>query len=84
MFAGFRVNNYLGQGARFPISPTEIISSYPVTFGSPETRLSINLLKHLDWNAGWQYFSYAEKFTSSRDYTAHLAYVSLTLRFNRE
>jgi len=84
VFAGFRVNKDLGQGSRLPTSATEIISSYPLTFASPEARLSINLLKHLDWNAGWQYFSYSEKLVNTRDYTAHMAYVSLTFRFNRE
>jgi hypothetical protein len=84
VFAGFRVNKDLGQGDRVPASATQIITSYPLTFGSPEVRLSINLLKQLDWNAGWQYFSYSEKVGGTRDYRAHLAYVSLTFRFNHE
>jgi hypothetical protein len=84
IFTGFRINRDWGQGDRVPQSPTQIISSYPLTFGTPEARLSINLLRSLDWNAGWQYFSYHEKLDSTRDYRAHLAYVSLTFRFNRE
>jgi hypothetical protein len=84
LFSGFRINRDWGQGDRVPSSPTQIISSYPLTFGTPEARLSINLLRALDWNAGWQYFSYHEKLSTTRDYRAHLAYVSLTFRFNRE
>jgi hypothetical protein len=84
IFAGFRVNKDTGQGDREPTSPTEIVSSYPLKFASPEARLSINLLRQLDWNAGWQYFSYDEKSFLTRDYRAHLAYVSLTFRLNRE
>jgi len=84
IFAGVRVNKDTGQGSQFPLSATEIVSSYPLRFATPEARLSISLLKQLDWNAGWQYFSYAEKSILARDYRAHLAYVSLTFMFNRE
>ena len=84
VFAGFRVNKDTGQGDQLPTSPTEILSSYPLKFASPEIRLSVNLLKQLDWNAGWQYFSYDEKSSLTRDYRANLGYVSLTFRFNRE
>jgi hypothetical protein len=84
LFGGFRVNKDTGQGDRVPTSPTQILSSYPLKFSTLEGRLSINLLRQLDWNAGWQYFSYIEKTGLSRDYRANLAYVSLTFRFNRE
>src|SRR5215510_14009291 len=50
VFAGVRVNKDTGQGSRFPLSPTEILSSYPLRFATPEVRLSINVLKQLDWN----------------------------------
>jgi hypothetical protein len=51
---------------------------------TPEARLSINLRRWLDWNAGWQYFDYNDTFFPAQNYQAHIGYVSLTVRFNRE
>ncbi|HKV37662.1 MAG TPA: hypothetical protein VJX67_00505, partial [Blastocatellia bacterium] len=83
-YTGFRIDSDSGQGSRTASSPSEIISSFPLHFISPEARFSVMVNKHIDWNAGWQYFDYNEKLGTNQDYRANTAYVSLTLRLNRE
>ncbi|MGH9764776.1 MAG: hypothetical protein ACREDR_35225, partial [Blastocatellia bacterium] len=83
-FGAFRINKDLGQGDRVPTSAAEILTSYPLRYSEPEARLTVNLNRHVDWNAGWQYYGYAETVTPVRNFRVHLAYVSLTLRMNRE
>jgi hypothetical protein len=84
LYAGFRVNRDLGQGDRTPSSPSELISSYPYHFLTPDARLTVNLCKWLDWNAGYQRFDYNDKFFPTQNYLASVGYLSLTVRFNRE
>jgi hypothetical protein len=84
LFAGFRLNKDTGQGDRTPSGPSVLISSYPMHLITPEARLSINLRRWLDWNAGWQYFDYNDQFFPAQNYQAHIGYISLTVRFNRE
>jgi hypothetical protein len=84
LYAGIRMNKDPGQGDRVASSPTEIISSYPLRFATPEGRLTVTANRHLDFNAGIQYYSYVEKLSTSQNFSASLAYISLTLKFNRE
>jgi len=81
---GYRIDNDSGQGDVVPVSPTDLVSSYPLKFQSPEARLSIRITRNVDWNAGWQYYSYKERFATNQNYTANQAYSSLTIRFNRD
>jgi hypothetical protein len=83
-YAGIRMNKDPGQGDRVASSPSEIISSYPLRFSTPEARLTFTANKHLDFNAGYQYYSYVEKLSTAQNFSAQLGYISLTLRFNRE
>src|SRR5436190_7638340 len=53
LFASYRINDDNGQGSRIadPIgTPGTLISSYPNTYQSPETRLAIKINRMLDWN----------------------------------
>jgi hypothetical protein len=69
-----------------------LITSYPMSFNSPEARLAIMINRHLDWNLGYQYYSYNENnflntFPGSvraQNYHAHLPYMSLRLYFGRK
>ncbi len=96
IYASYRISKDLGQGDRpltnpYPIlignstttllSPENIISSYPMQLQSPEVRASFRLTKNIDWNIGYQYFNYKEKFQTIQDYRAHLPYTSLTIYF---
>lgn len=103
LFTSYRVNQDGGQGNRVA-DPTgggfvssgsfttvlggTLISSYPMSFQSPEGRLAINLNRHFDWNLGYQYINYNErKFPLSpkpQNYHAHLPYMSLRLYIGRK
>ena len=60
---------------------TDVISAYPLTYHSPQFRLTIKLNKSLAWNAGWQYYGYNEKFTGVQNYHANIAYTSFRWSF---
>lgn len=96
IYASYRISKDTGQG-NTPLTnpyallisnasttlanPQDIIFSYPFQLQSPEVRASIRLTNHIDWNIGYQYFGYKEKFQTIQDYRAHLPYTSLTIYF---
>lgn len=81
IFLGYRINKDTGQGNRSAANTTEIVSSYPLSFQSPEVRLTFKLNEHLDWNLGWQYYNYHEKFLGNQNYHASMPFSSLRLSF---
>ncbi|MEO8436446.1 MAG: hypothetical protein ABI596_16225, partial [Pyrinomonadaceae bacterium] len=89
LFASYRINKDDGQGSRLadPIgAPGTLISSYPMSFQSPEARVAIKLNKRLDWNIGYQYYNYNESALVGprpQNYHAHLPYTSLRIYFGR-
>ncbi len=106
LYTSYRINRDNGQGGRlsdptggtFVSSGTfttvlggTLITSYPMSFQSPEARLAIRLNRRLDWNLGYQYYNYNEsKFPSTfpgsprpQNYHAHQPYMSLRLYFGR-
>ncbi len=95
LFTSYRLNHDNGQASRLADpagTPGTLITSYPMSFNSPEARLAIKLNRHLDWNLGYQYYSYNESnlvntFPASvrpQNYHAHLPYMSLRLYFGRK
>jgi hypothetical protein len=89
LYASYRVNKDNGQGNRVADptgNPGILINSYPMSYQSPEGRLAIRINRHLDWNLGYQYYSYNESpIVSPRpeNYHAHLPYTSLRFYFGR-
>jgi len=64
-----------------------LISSYPMSFQSPEARMAIKLNRHLDWNLGYQYYNYHESAIVGprpQNYHAHLPYTSLRIYIGRK
>ena len=61
LYASYRLDNDTGQGDRVITRPQDIISSYPIRFHMPEARLAIRLTRNIDWNIGYQYYSYRER-----------------------
>jgi hypothetical protein len=70
-----------------------LITSYPMSFQSPEFRFAIRLNRHLDWNLGYQYFNYNEdgflrtfplNAPRAQNYHAHLPYMSLRIYIGRK
>jgi len=95
-FGSYRHSNDRGQGSRpltdpYPIlignstttllRPQDMVNSYPMSFQSPEFRVALRLTKNIDWNFGYQYYNYEEKFQLLQDYRAHLPYTSLRIYF---
>jgi hypothetical protein len=90
-FASYRINRDEGQGDRVSNMPGGLfISSYPMSFQSPEARLSLRVHRRVDANFGYQYYNYNEsKFRQvgynvrPQNYHAHLPYASLRFYFGR-
>jgi hypothetical protein len=82
LFAGYRIHRDRGQGNRAS-SPSVLIGSYPMQFSTPEFRLAVRLHNRVDWNVGYQYFDFKEKFVNRQFYQAHLPYTSLRFYFGR-
>ncbi|HEX7312823.1 MAG TPA: hypothetical protein VF297_02825 [Pyrinomonadaceae bacterium] len=90
-FVSYRINNDDGQGGRVSNMPGgTFISSYPMSYQSPEGRLSLRLHRRLDANFGYQYYNYNEsKFRQvgvnvpAQNYHAHVPYASLRFYFGR-
>jgi hypothetical protein len=94
LYAAYRFNDDSGQGDRVITRPEDIITSYPMTSHMPEVKLAIRLTKNIDWNLGYQYYSYEEiphfsPFANplvrfpAQNYTAHMPYTSLRFYFGR-
>jgi hypothetical protein len=89
LFTSYRVNHDNGQGTRISDptgNPGFLVSSYPMTFQSPEVRLAIKLNRRLDWNFGYQYYNYNESQIVGprpQNYHAHLPYTSLRIYIGR-
>ncbi len=82
-YAGYRINKDDGQGDRVSPDNTVLIDSYPMTFQSPEARVTLRLNRTIDWNVGYQYFNYKDRFFPAQNYRAHLPYTSLRIYFGR-
>jgi hypothetical protein len=89
LYASYRINKDNGQGSRVADptgAPGTLISSYPMSYQSPEGRLAIKINRRLDWNIGYQYYNYNESAIVGprpQNYHAHLPYTSLRLYFGR-
>lgn len=89
LYAAYRINKDTGQGNLLS-NPTagQVISSYPMSFQSPEARLSYRFNRRLEWNVGYQFYNYNESnlvrlgtVTRPQNYHAHLPYASLRIYF---
>src|SRR5215467_13786633 len=86
----YRINKDGGQGNRVSDpagTPGFLVTSYPMSFQSPEGRLAIKINRRLDWNIGYQYYNYNESAVVGprpQNYHAHLPYTSLRLYFGRQ
>jgi hypothetical protein len=56
-------NKDQGQGDRVADltgNPGFLITSYPMSFQSPEARVAVRVNQRLGWNLGYQYYNYRE------------------------
>jgi hypothetical protein len=82
-YAGYHINKDEGQGDRVSPSNVILIDSYPMSFQSPEARMTLKLNRRLDWNVGYTYYNYQDKFFPIQNYHSHLPYTSLRIYFGR-
>jgi len=91
LYATYRVNKDTGQGDRVS-NPAGalLISSYPMSYQSPEARVAVRINRRLDWNVGYSYYNYEESTLAAgnfvpnhrpQNYHAHLPYTSLRFYF---
>ncbi|HEX8887739.1 MAG TPA: hypothetical protein VF779_01095 [Pyrinomonadaceae bacterium] len=89
LYTAYRINKDNGQANRLADptgNPGFLITSYPMSYQSPEGRLAVRLNRWLDWNVGYQYYNYRESPLISinpQNYHAHLPYTSLRIYFGR-
>jgi hypothetical protein len=90
LYTSYRINQDKGQGNRLADptgTPGTLINSYPMSYQSPEGRLSIKINRYLDWNLGYQYYNYNESALVGprpQNYHAHLPYTSLRVYLGRK
>jgi hypothetical protein len=90
LYTSYRINKDNGQGNRVADptgTPGFLVSSYPMSFQSPEARLAIRLKRQVDWNIGYQYYNYNESVLVGprpQNYHAHLPYTSLRIYIGRK
>lgn len=65
----------------FVLDGATVISSLPLTYQSPQARISVLVRDNLTWNVGWQYYGYAERFSVLRGYRAHIGFSSFSIAF---
>jgi hypothetical protein len=56
-------------------------NSFPLSYQSPQARVSLQLHEKLSWNLGWQFYNYSENFTAQQNYHAHVGYSSFRWSF---
>jgi hypothetical protein len=89
VFAGYSITKDTGGApglAAIGAVPTLLASvqSFPLTYQSPMGRLSIRITPKLRWNAGWQFYDYAEEvhfFGYNQNYRAHTGFTSVLWSF---
>lgn len=65
----------------FSFDGANFLVSLPLTYQSPQVRLTIPITERLGWNVSWQFYSYDERFTTEQNYRAHVGYSSLSWSF---
>ena len=95
LYASYRLSDDRGQGDREITRPEDMIYSYPMRSHIPEIKLAWRITRNIDWNVGYQYYSYDERswvnpfavpvvVLPAQNYTAHMPYTSLRIYFGKE
>jgi hypothetical protein len=93
LYVGYAITKDTGDGrsSAVPPSVTDPIASlltsvqtFPLTYHSPSARVSIRITPKIRWNAGWQFYNYAEDFhlfTYNQNFRAHTGFTSVLWSF---
>lgn len=86
--AGFALTKDIGDGrerspsdiqSRFSRRGANLFVSLPLTYQSPQARLSVTLRDNLSWDFGWQYYRYAEPWPGRLGFRAHVGFSSFRI-----
>jgi hypothetical protein len=92
---GYSITRDAGDGRAQAIPPSlsgdpiagllSWVQTFPLSYQSPLARLSVRITPKLRWNAGWQFYRYAEQFhllaLGNQNFRAHTGYTSLLWSF---
>jgi len=94
LYVGYAITKDTGDGRAaivgnpFSTNPIDAllasVQTYPLTYHSPLARFSVRLTPKLRWNAGWQFYSYAEEFhlfAYNQNFRAHTGFTSVLWSF---
>ncbi|MCC6389595.1 MAG: hypothetical protein IT167_03250 [Bryobacterales bacterium] len=92
LYIGYSIVKDTGDGRSSyllpnPSSPAQsafyAAQTFPLTYQTPQARLSIKLYNRLRWNLGYQHYAYYEQFypLTYQNYRAHTGYSSLLWSF---
>jgi hypothetical protein len=92
LYVGYAITKDTGGDRLFTFDPAvnpvgallSSVQTYPLTYHSPMARLSIRITPKIRWNAGWQYYGYAEKFHlfgENQNFRAHTGFTSVLWSF---
>ena len=93
LYAGYGVTRDAGDGrvSAVPAGVTDPIQAlfssvqtFPLSFHSPQARLSVKITSKVRWNAGWQFYRYREEFglfSANQNYRANTGYTSVLWSF---
>lgn len=70
-----------GMGLASSLPAFQAAQTFPLTFQSPQLRLSVKLQERIRWNFGYQYYGYREQFSNLQNYRANTGYTSLLWSF---
>jgi hypothetical protein len=90
--AGYNLTRDTGDGrgvqnlglTNLAASYTAAWSTFPMTYQGPLARISFKLTPKAQWNGGWEFYRYNQKFAYygyQPYYRAHTGYTSLTFTF---
>lgn len=68
-------------GSSFSLQDGILMTRLPMSYHSPQARISLQLRQRLAWNVGWQYYGYAESIAGLRGFRSHVGYTSFTIGF---
>jgi hypothetical protein len=90
LYLGYSITKDTGDGHGFPGATSPVatllasVQTFPLTYQSPLGRVSIRISPKVRWNAGWQFYDYAEDFHFfgySQNYRAHTGFTSVLWSF---
>jgi hypothetical protein len=93
LYLGYAITKDTGDGratatAGAIANPVEAVvasvQTFPLSYHSPMARVSIRITQNVRWNAGWQFYNYAEQFhlfTYNQNFRAHTGFTSVLWSF---